>query len=63
MEFDYSLSNELAAEHKASPPTDSEEKIGACLAVILTKAEESLGSVIFLLVKACWEQTRNKRKM
>jgi hypothetical protein len=24
--FDYSLSNELADEHKASPPMDSEEK-------------------------------------
>lgn len=44
--FDYSLSEELTDEHKALPPVDSEGKIGACLAVILTKAEESLGSVI-----------------
>lgn len=44
--FDYSLSNELAEEHKALPPVDSEEKTGACLAVILAKSEESLGSVI-----------------
>lgn len=48
---------------KALPPVDLERKIGACLAVSPTKAEESLGNVVPLPVKACWEQTRNKRKM